>query len=108
MATGLPVVATAAPGVAEIAAGGEASGVIVVPRDDEDAFTAALSALLDDAGRRAELGDAARRRAAEAFSPEAVGRQLRGVLLDAGSPTVQRWGGRKTPPSDPGPSTVSA
>jgi glycosyltransferase involved in cell wall biosynthesis len=107
MAMELPVVAAAAPGVAEIAPGGELSGVVVVPRDDGEAFTAALSALLEDAGRRAELGGRARRRAADAFSPEAVGRQLRAALLGTASPIVQRCGGRNTPPSAVGPSTVS-
>lgn len=107
MAMGLPVVAAAAPGVAEIAPDGEASGVVVVPRDDGEAFTAALSALLDDPARRAELAGRARRRAAAAFSPQAVGRQLRAALLGTASPTVHRCGGRNTPPSAVGPSTVS-
>ena len=48
------------------------------------AFTAALGSLLADPARRADLGRAARRRAAEAFSLEAVGRQLREVLLRTG------------------------
>jgi glycosyltransferase involved in cell wall biosynthesis len=107
MAIGLPVVAAAAPGVAEIAPGGERSGVVVVPRDDSEAFMAALSALIDDAPRRTELGARAKRRAAEAFSPEAVGRQLRAALLGSASPIVHRCGGRNTPPSAVGPSTVS-
>jgi glycosyltransferase involved in cell wall biosynthesis len=107
MAMGLPVVAAAAPGVAEIAPGGEASGVVVVPCDDGEAFTAALSALLEDADRRAELAGRARRRAADAFSLEAVGRQLRAALLGTASPTVHRCGGTNTPPSVVGPSTVS-
>jgi starch synthase len=107
MASGLPVVATAASGVTEIAPDGERSGVIVVPRDGQAAFTAALASLLDDPTRRAELGARARRRAAEAFSLEAVGRQLRDVMLDTGAPTSQRWGGRNTPPSAAEPSTRS-
>jgi starch synthase len=90
MACGLPVVATAAQGVAEIAPDGEGSGVVVVERDDVGAFTAALTALLEDPERRARLGASARRRAADSFSLDAVGRQLRQVLLTAGSPTSQR------------------
>jgi glycosyltransferase involved in cell wall biosynthesis len=107
MASGLPVVATAASGVAEIAPDGEGSGVVVVPRDSRRAFTAALAALLDDPGRRAELGVRARRRAAEAFSLDAVGSQLREVMLGTGAPTSHRWGGRNTPPSAAEPSTRS-
>jgi glycosyltransferase involved in cell wall biosynthesis len=90
MAAGLPVVATAAPGVAEITRGGERSGAVVVPRDHPQAFTAALAALLADPERRAALGRRARHRALEAFSLDAVGRQLREVLLGTGSPTSQR------------------
>jgi starch synthase len=79
MASGLPVVATAASGVAEIAPDGERSGVVVVPHAVGE-FADALSELIRDADRRASLGDRARRRAA-AFSPASVGRQLRDVLL---------------------------
>jgi glycosyltransferase involved in cell wall biosynthesis len=90
MASGLPVVATAASGVAEIAPDGERSGVVVVPRDDAAAFTAALAGLLTDPARRAGLGRSARRRVEEAFSLDRVGRQLREVLLATGSPTSHR------------------
>lgn len=107
MASGLAVVATAASGATDIAPDGEASGVIVVPRDDLAAFTAALGRLLEDPGCRAELGRRARRHAAWAFSLEAVGRQLREVLLGTQVPTSHRWGGRNTPPSAEEPSTRS-
>jgi glycosyltransferase involved in cell wall biosynthesis len=90
MASGLPVVATAASGVAEIAPEGERSGVVLVARDDAAGFAAALAGLLTDPARRAGLGRSARRRAAEAFSLESVGRQLREVLLATGSPTSHR------------------
>jgi glycosyltransferase involved in cell wall biosynthesis len=85
MASGLPVVATAASGVAEIAPEGERSGVVVVPHAVE-AFAGALAELLDDPARRASLGGSARRRAA-AFSPAFIGRQLCEVLLGTGLPT---------------------
>jgi starch synthase len=107
MASGLAVVATAASGVTDIAPDGEDSGVVVVPRDDLAAFTAALGRLLEDPGRRAELGRRARRRAAAAFSLEAVGRQLREVLLGTRDPISHRWGGLNTPPSADEPSTRS-
>ena len=105
MASGLPVVATAASGVAEIAPDGEGSGVVLVARDDVDAFTAALDALLEDPVRRAALARRARRRAADAFSLESVGRQLRDVLLATDSRTSHLWGGWNTPPSREEPST---
>jgi glycosyltransferase involved in cell wall biosynthesis len=107
MASGLAVVATAASGVTDIAPDGEDSGVVVVPRDDLAVFTAALGRLLEDPGRRAELGRRARRRAAAAFSLEAVGRQLREVLLGTRDPISHRWGGLNTPPSADEPSTRS-
>ncbi|HWE10570.1 MAG TPA: glycosyltransferase family 4 protein [Solirubrobacteraceae bacterium] len=90
MAAGLPVVATAAPGVAEIAPQGERSGVVVVPRDDVAAFTEAIAALIENPARRSQIGECAQRRAAEGFSLETVGRQLRGVLLGTGSATSHR------------------
>ena len=105
MAAGLPIVATGAPGVAEIAPDGEGSGAVVVPRDDAAAFGAALAELIEDPARRAALGRRARQRAAEGFSLEAVGRQLRSVLLGTGTSSSHRWGGRNTPPSDEVPST---
>jgi glycosyltransferase involved in cell wall biosynthesis len=108
MASGLPVVATAVSGVIEIAPDDERSGVVVVPCDDTASFTAALARLLEDPARRASLGRRARRRVAAAFSLEAVGRQLREVLLGTGSANSQWCGGRNTPPSEEEPSTRSA
>jgi glycosyltransferase involved in cell wall biosynthesis len=107
MASGLAVVATAASGVTDIAPDGEGSGVIVVARDDLAAFTTALGGMLEDPGHRIELGQRARRRAADAFSLEAVGSQLREVLLCTPVPTSHRWGGLNTPPSAEEPSTRS-
>jgi glycosyltransferase involved in cell wall biosynthesis len=90
MAGGLPVVAADAPGMVEILPGGEDDGGTIVPRDDPGALADALAALIGDPGRRAELGRNARRRAAEAFSPEAVGRALRRVLLGSMSRSTTR------------------
>jgi starch synthase len=81
MASGLPLVAAGAPGIAEILPGGAADGGLVVAPGEAAPFADALAALLGDPARRAELARAARRRAAEGFSPEAVGRELRRVLI---------------------------
>jgi glycosyltransferase involved in cell wall biosynthesis len=83
MACGIPVVAAAASGVEEILAGGEASGGVVVPREDPAALAAQLGRLLDDPARSSQLGRRARARAEEAFSLAAVGRQLREFLFPA-------------------------
>ncbi len=81
MASGLPVVATDAPGVRDILPDGEASGGIVVPREDVDGLAAALGALIDDEERCRVLGGRARARALSAFSLQAVGEQLKEFLL---------------------------
>ena len=61
MACGLPVVATAVGGIPEQVADHE-TGRLVPPRDP-DALTDAVDAMLDDPGRAARMGAAARRRA---------------------------------------------
>jgi glycosyltransferase involved in cell wall biosynthesis len=81
LAAGLPVVAADAPGVADILGGGEESGGVVVSRDDMPALAAALGRLLDDEGLRRALAARARARAEAAFSPAAVGAQLRDFIL---------------------------
>lgn len=81
MACGLPVVAAAAPGMAEILEGGETSGGLVVPREDAKALASALGRVLDDEAWGREMGKRARRRVEEYFSPEAIGKQLRNFLL---------------------------
>ena len=81
MASGLPVVASDVSGIADILPGGAADGGVVVPRGDAVALADALAGLIGDPDRRAELGRQARRRSAEAFSPEVVGRELRRALL---------------------------
>lgn len=81
MACGLPVVATDVHGIADIFARGEADGGVVVEREDVAALGDAIGNLVDDDGRRLELGRRARERAESAFSYAAVGRELRRVLL---------------------------
>lgn len=81
MACGLPVVAADALGMADILEGGEASGGIVVPSEDAEAFAAALGRLLDDREWSRELGRRARRRVEAHFSLETVGRELRRFLF---------------------------
>ncbi len=81
MACGLPVVAADAPGIPDIFEGGEASGGIVIPRNDPMALAAALSLILDDKGWGRELGKRARRRIETSFSLEAVGAQLAAFLV---------------------------
>jgi len=70
MAAGLPVVATRVGGVPDILEN-EREGVLVEPRD-EAALAHEISALLASPSRRAALGAAARHRAAETFSAEAI------------------------------------
>jgi glycosyltransferase involved in cell wall biosynthesis len=86
MACGVPVVATDVPGIAEILAGGEAGGGMIVPREDPAALAGALARLLGDQPLREELARRARHRAETAFSLDAVGRQLRGFLIDGRRP----------------------
>lgn len=81
MACSLPVVAADAPGIEEILEGGEASGGLVVPREDAKALALALGRVLDDEAWGREMGKRARRRVEEYFSPEAIGKQLRDFLL---------------------------
>jgi glycosyltransferase involved in cell wall biosynthesis len=68
MAAGLPVVATAVGGVPECVSAGE-TGVLVPPAD-AGALAGALIGLLRDAPLRRRLGEAARKRVQERFSPE--------------------------------------
>lgn len=81
MACCLPVVASDAGGVADMLPDGEASGGVIVPRDDPVALAAALDRLLRAPATAAELGARARQRVVAAFGHAAVGRQLRSVLL---------------------------
>ncbi len=83
MVAGLPVVAADAPGVREVVGEGVGAGGVVVPVDDAAALAGAIRGLLDDPERRRETGAAAARRVADRFSLDAVGRQLRDVVVGA-------------------------
>ena len=76
MACGLPIVATDAQGLPDILNAGEASGGLLIARDDIAALTAAIDTLRRDPERRQKLGEAARRRAEHGFSTTSVSRSL--------------------------------
>ena len=82
MACGLPVVAADANGIADILEDQEASGGLVVPRDNAEELALALGRVLDDEVWSRELGKRARCRVEACFSCEAVGKQLRGFLFN--------------------------
>lgn len=67
MASGTPLVASDTAALPEVVGRDGRAGVLVPPADPE-ALAAAITAVLSDAERRAELGAAARRRAVERFS----------------------------------------
>jgi glycosyltransferase involved in cell wall biosynthesis len=75
---GLPVVANRAHGMAEQVEDGR-SGLFVDPRNPDD-VAGAVQALLEDPGRRRQLGNAGRRRVQQENTPEAVGEKLRAEL----------------------------
>ena len=80
MACGLPIVATAAQGLPDILANGEASGGLIVPRDEPAAIAQALKKLNDDPIMRERLGQAARKRIEAHFSLGAVAGALDRLL----------------------------
>jgi glycosyltransferase involved in cell wall biosynthesis len=80
MACGRAVVACDAPGVADLLAGGERSGGVVVPPKKPRALAKELGRMLDDRVLASRLGEAARRRMEERYSPEAIGSALVSAL----------------------------
>jgi starch synthase len=84
MACGLPAVAADAQGVPDILKGGEASGGLIVPRDNAIQFARVLGRVLDDPSWARALGRRARCRVQTGFAPETVGGQLRHFLLNGG------------------------
>ena len=78
MSLGLPVVATARRGLAEMVTNEAGT---VVPIRDPVAISAALSALIHDPDRRIKLGGAGRRRYLELFTTKQFERRLADALL---------------------------
>jgi glycosyltransferase involved in cell wall biosynthesis len=81
MAVGLPIVASDVGGVGEALVDGESG--LLVPAGDRDALTRALIDLLDDAGRRARMGDAGKRRVERCFSRSTMIDRLLEVYSEA-------------------------
>jgi len=79
-AAGVPQVAGRSGGAHEAVIDGE-TGIVLDPATPESA-AAAIGGLLDDPGRRKEMGDAARRRTETEFSYEVLAARL-GRALDA-------------------------
>ena len=77
-AAGVPQVAGRSGGAHEAVTDGE-TGIVLDPTTPASA-AAAIDALLDDPGRRKEMGDAARRRAETDFSYDVLAGQLRDAL----------------------------
>lgn len=86
---GIVFLEAAACGVAQVAgaSGGaeeavvhEHTGLVVEPPDDVAAVAAAIDRLLSDSGERARMGAAARRRAVESFSYDALAARLQSAL----------------------------
>jgi glycosyltransferase involved in cell wall biosynthesis len=80
MACGLPVIATAVPGMAEIMGDEAPSPGTLIPIADVSALASALERLLGDIGLLHILGVRARKRAQD-FSLVSIGTQLRSFLL---------------------------
>jgi glycosyltransferase involved in cell wall biosynthesis len=76
--SGVPVVATPAPGVTTIVADGETGYVVGI--DDHEAMVEAVAGLLGDPALRRAMGQAARRRCVERFSLDVVVNGWRAAL----------------------------
>ncbi len=88
MACGIPLVATTGGALPEVVGGHGETGLLVPP-GDPGALAAAIGSLLDDAGERARIGAAGRRRVLERFTWQATARetvaQYRRTLAEAGA-----------------------
>lgn len=98
--SGLPVVATAVPGVRTIVADG-VTGVVVEP-EDRAGLVEAMARLVADPDGRAAMGRAARERCTARFSLDAVAACWLGFLEPLVAGAVSR-SGRSGPGSRPGP-----
>jgi starch synthase len=88
MACGRAVVACDAPGVVDLLRGGERTVGIVVGKN-ASRLAGAMGRLLDDRERAWRMGEAARMRIEEGYSPGAIGERLLGALNGA-SPEIFR------------------
>ena len=79
MASATPVVVTDGGALPEVV--GDAG--VIVPRGNSDALAEAIGALLDDAPRRAELGEKGRARAAEMYHWDRVAERYESVFYSA-------------------------
>lgn len=84
MANGLAIVTT--PVGAHLEAVSDGVSALIVPPGDVESLAGALVALLDDAERRVELGQAARRTFAERFSVDTYARRLADIYRTALGP----------------------
>jgi glycosyltransferase involved in cell wall biosynthesis len=93
MAAGRPIVSTRVSGAEEaLVAGAAAPGGVVVERD-ATALASAIGPLLDDPGRRATIGAAARARFSAEFAYERMVERWDALLTDA--LTSSRRAGRR-------------
>lgn len=79
LAHGVPVIASATDGPTEILDGGRCG--VLTPPGDAEALARAIADLLDDGGRRTELGTSGPTRAAD-FTPQAAARRWDALLRD--------------------------
>ncbi len=99
--SGLPVVATAVPGVRTIVEDGV--GGLVVDVDDVDAMVDATARLISSSALRSTMGEAARARCVERFSLDAVAACWLSFLEPLVARGVRRRRGRSGPGSRRGP-----
>jgi starch synthase len=83
MACGLPLVASDAPGLPEILAGGRAAAGVLFRRDDVEALESALVELLSDPAKSLDYGSRARTSVAQRFALDPVGRRLVALMYGA-------------------------
>jgi glycosyltransferase involved in cell wall biosynthesis len=81
MACGLPVVASPVNGIPDLVPAGKQSGGVLIEAGNVETLVREMKVLLDDPDLALELGRRARHHAEKNFTKEALGRQLRELLL---------------------------